>query len=114
MTEGNHLDRSITRGFRFAIVLTAVTLVAEVAGGFWTNSLALLSDALHNLSDTTSLGVSLAAMRISRRQPDVKRTFGYRRAHQRSLRPTLDNRQYHQSVQRDDRSFDRDRRRRFR
>ena len=37
------LDRGITRGFIVAIGLTAITLIAELVGGFWTNSLALLS-----------------------------------------------------------------------
>ncbi len=41
------IDNKITSKFQIAIALTAVTLLAEVIGGFWTNSLALLSDAAH-------------------------------------------------------------------
>jgi cobalt-zinc-cadmium efflux system protein len=54
--------------------------IVEVIGGLLSGSLALLSDALHNLSDTTSLGVSWATLRISKRPADPRRTFGYRRA----------------------------------
>jgi len=80
MTEGEHLDRSITRGFRFAIVLTAVTLVAEVAGGFWTNSLALLSDAAHVFMDLFALVLSLAAIVLANFPATDRRTYGWHRA----------------------------------
>ncbi len=63
-----------------SIVLNLIITIAEVIGGIISGSLALLSDALHNLSDTLSLAVSLFAIRISRRQPDENRTFGYKRA----------------------------------
>jgi cobalt-zinc-cadmium efflux system protein len=80
MTEANHLDRSITRGFRFAIVLTAVTLVAEVAGGFWTNSLALLSDAAHVFMDLFALVLSLSAIVLANFPATDRRTYGWHRA----------------------------------
>jgi cobalt-zinc-cadmium efflux system protein len=80
MTEGNHLDRSITRGFRFAILLTAVTLVAEVAGGFWTNSLALLSDAAHVFMDLFALVLSLSAIVLANFPATDRRTYGWHRA----------------------------------
>jgi cobalt-zinc-cadmium efflux system protein len=63
-----------------SIILNLIITIAQVIGGIISGSLALLSDALHNLSDTTSLGTSLIALRIARRRPDPKRTFGYRRA----------------------------------
>jgi cobalt-zinc-cadmium efflux system protein len=63
-----------------SIILNLIITIAQVIGGILSGSLALLSDALHNLSDTTSLGTSLIAMRISGRRPDPKRTFGYRRS----------------------------------
>lgn len=80
MSEGNHLDRSITRGFRFAIVLTAVTLVAEVVGGFWTNSLALLSDAAHVFMDLFALVLSLSAIVLANFPSTDRRTYGWHRA----------------------------------
>lgn len=64
----------------FSIVLNLLITAAEVVGGLLSGSLALLSDALHNASDTISLGVSYAARRISRRAANTQKTFGYRRA----------------------------------
>ncbi len=80
MSELNLLDRSISRRFGFAIVLTAVTLAAELIGGFWTNSLALLSDAAHVFMDLFALGLSLAAIQLAARPADDRRTYGWHRA----------------------------------
>jgi cobalt-zinc-cadmium efflux system protein len=80
MPAGNHLDRSITRGFRFAIALTAVTLIAEVIGGFWTNSLALLSDAAHVFMDLFALVLSLSAIVLANFPATDRRTYGWHRA----------------------------------
>jgi len=80
MPEAQHLDQSITRGFLFAIVLTAVTLVAELIGGFWTNSLALLSDAAHVFMDLFALLLSLLAIRLAGRPASDRRTYGWHRA----------------------------------
>jgi len=76
----DHLDRSITRGFRFAIALTAVTLVAELVGGFWTNSLALLSDAAHVFMDLFALLLSLLAIYLAGQPASDRRTYGWHRA----------------------------------
>ncbi len=80
MAEPNDLDQSISRRISFAIVLTAVTLVAELVGGFWTNSLALLSDAAHVFMDLFALGLSLAAIRLAGRPATDRRTYGWHRA----------------------------------
>jgi cobalt-zinc-cadmium efflux system protein len=74
------LDRSMTRGFYVAIALTAVTLIAEVIGGFWTNSLALLSDAAHVFMDLFALVLSLAAIHLARFPATDRRTYGWHRA----------------------------------
>lgn len=63
----------------WAFGLTATFLIAEVAGGLITNSLALLSDAAHMMTDVIALAISLVAVRLSRRPPDAKRTYGYAR-----------------------------------
>ena len=63
----------------WALGLTGTFLVAEVIGGLLTNSLALLSDAAHMATDTAGLVIALVAVRLSRRPPDAKRTFGYAR-----------------------------------
>lgn len=79
MTDGAHIDQSISRGFGIAIALTAVTLVAEVVGGFWTNSLALLSDAAHVFMDLFALVLSLAAIRLAAFPATDRRTYGWHR-----------------------------------
>lgn len=63
----------------WAFGLTAAFLVAEVIGALATNSLALLSDAAHMGTDVIALGISLIAVRMSRKPPDAKRTYGYAR-----------------------------------
>ena len=64
---------------KIALALTATYLVAEVIGGFITQSLALLSDAAHMLTDVMALVVALVAIRIGERPADPRRTFGYYR-----------------------------------
>ncbi len=61
----------------WALGLTTAFLVAEVIGGLLTNSLALLSDAAHMGTDVIALAIALFAVRLSRRPPDARRTFGY-------------------------------------
>ena len=62
-----------------ALGLTTTFLIAEVAGGLVTNSLALLSDAAHMMTDVIALAISLVAVRLSRKPADAKRTYGYAR-----------------------------------
>ena len=64
----------------FSIALNLLITVVEVVGGILSGSLALLSDALHNFTDTSSLAISYSARRMSLRSPDSRMTFGYRRA----------------------------------
>jgi cobalt-zinc-cadmium efflux system protein len=64
---------------RFAAFLNVAFTVLEIAGGIWTNSLAILSDALHDFGDSVALLVSWIFERGARRQPDASRTFGYQR-----------------------------------
>ena len=64
---------------RFAAFLNVAFTVLELVGGFWTNSLAILSDALHDFGDSIALLVSWLFERGARRQPDASRTFGYQR-----------------------------------
>ena len=62
-----------------SIALNGVIVVAEVVGGLLSGSLALLSDALHNVSDVAALIIALVARRLARRPPSVRHTFGLRR-----------------------------------
>ncbi len=63
-----------------ALLINGLLTVAQIVGGVLAGSLALVADALHNLSDAGSLGVALIARRIARRPVDTLRTFGYQRA----------------------------------
>ena len=63
----------------WALALTTTYLIAEIIGGFWFNSLALLSDAAHMTTDVAALVIALMAIRLGKKAPDDRRTFGYRR-----------------------------------
>ena len=78
----SHSHRSHASRSRLTAVLllSALYLVAEVVGGVLTNSLALLADAGHMLSDVASLALALVAMRVAQRPATLRRTFGYQRA----------------------------------
>jgi cobalt-zinc-cadmium efflux system protein len=64
----------------WAMAATLGLVAAEVAGGFLGRSVALLNDAVHNLSDVPALGLSWLAMRWAQRPADRDRTYGYHRA----------------------------------
>jgi cobalt-zinc-cadmium efflux system protein len=62
-----------------AFVLTAVMMVVEAAGGFWSGSLALVADAGHMLIDSLALLLAVAGAWFARRPADARRTYGYGR-----------------------------------
>src|SRR4029077_10722746 len=64
----------------WAMVATLGLVVAEVFGGILGRSVALLNDAVHNLSDVPALGISYLAMRWAERPADTEKTYGYHRA----------------------------------
>src|SRR5215467_4975640 len=64
----------------WAMVFTIGLVVAEVFGGLIGRSVALLNDAVHNLSDVPALGISYLAMRWAERPADSEKTYGYHRA----------------------------------
>jgi cobalt-zinc-cadmium efflux system protein len=68
-----------SRRLAVVLALTALYTVAEAVGGWWANSLALLADAGHMLSDVAALGLSLFAAWISQRPPTPARSYGYHR-----------------------------------
>jgi cobalt-zinc-cadmium efflux system protein len=63
-----------------ALALTAGFTVVEVVAGFLTDSLALLADAAHMLSDNVSIALALAAVWLARRPATPERTYGFKRA----------------------------------
>jgi cobalt-zinc-cadmium efflux system protein len=64
---------------RYAAFLNIVFTILELVGGLWTNSLAILSDALHDFGDSIALLASWLFERGARKSPDTNRTFGYQR-----------------------------------
>jgi cobalt-zinc-cadmium efflux system protein len=67
------------RRLMLALGVTATILFAEIAGGIYSGSLALLSDAGHMLTDASAIFIALLASRVSLRRADPRRTFGYYR-----------------------------------
>lgn len=61
------------------LILNFLISLVEIVGGIFSNSLSLISDALHNFSDGFALLIAYFAMRVSRRDPNFKNTFGYKR-----------------------------------
>lgn len=67
------------RKLKLVLVLTAIYMIAEGVGGWWTGSLALLADAGHMLTDVAALGLALTAAWFSSRPATSNKTFGYHR-----------------------------------
>nr|WP_315010609.1 cation diffusion facilitator family transporter [uncultured Campylobacter sp.] len=74
-----HSHASNKTVLRNSFFMISAFMLVEVAGGFATNSLALLSDAGHMLSDAAALGFSLFAFKFGERKGNLQKTFGYRR-----------------------------------
>ena len=64
----------------FAISINFLLTLVQIIGGIISGSLALIADALHNLSDAASLVLALFARKIGRKSADEFKTFGYKRA----------------------------------
>jgi cobalt-zinc-cadmium efflux system protein len=71
---------SATRAFAVVTLINLAYTVLEAGYGFATNSLALLSDALHNLGDVLGLALAWGAAVIAKRPPTARHTYGWRRA----------------------------------
>lgn len=75
-----HIDpQSGDRRVAVAIWANGLLTVAQIVGGIFSGSLALIADALHNFSDMASLVIAFGARKISRRPADADMTFGYGR-----------------------------------
>lgn len=77
-----HIHKHEVKGknLLFSIVLNIVITVAQVIGGIFSGSLALISDALHNFSDVLSLVFSYVANKLAKKEASLNQTFGYKRA----------------------------------
>ncbi|KAF0508605.1 cation diffusion facilitator family transporter [Pediococcus acidilactici] len=75
-------DDKAQHGLRFleATVLNLAITAVQFGGGLLSGSLALLSDAIHNLGDSASIVMAYVASRISQRNSNQSKTYGYRRA----------------------------------
>ena len=71
---------SLNRAFIAGILLNSVFVAAEFTAGILSNSMGLLSDAGHNLSDVASLLLALLAFRLAQVRPTNRYTYGYRRS----------------------------------
>lgn len=67
------------RGLRVALVLTAAILIVELVGGYLSNSLALIADAGHMLTDALALGLAYLALGFATRPPTTEKTYGWYR-----------------------------------
>lgn len=81
MELGHHHNHNEISGknLLIATVLNLVISVVEIIGGLVSHSLALLSDALHNMGDTLAVFIAYLAHRISKKEYTNKKTFGYKR-----------------------------------
>ncbi|MEO5656360.1 MAG: cation diffusion facilitator family transporter [Nitrospiria bacterium] len=77
---GGPLDAVIGRRLLYAIVLNLGIIVVEGIGGWWAQSVGLLSDAAHNATDIAVLIISWYAIRQAGKPSHARRTFGYHRA----------------------------------
>jgi len=80
MTMLTHNNQGIQKKFVLSIILTSLILAAEIIGGIWSGSLALLSDAAHVFSDVFALALSYFALRLAMRPPDDQHSYGWHRA----------------------------------
>ena len=76
----HHADLDGDRRVAWAVAVNLVLTLAQIVAGVISGSLALIADAIHNMSDALSLVIALAARRIGRRPADASMTFGYGRA----------------------------------
>jgi len=75
----HHSESSWGKRLVVTMVLNLIIPAVQIYGGLVSGSMALISDALHNLSDFTSVAISYMALRLGRQKPTVQQTFGYKR-----------------------------------
>src|SRR6478672_10914805 len=75
----SHATPDTERRLQLALGLTVVILGVELVGGWLANSLALIADGVHMLTDVFALALTWFALVQSRRPADARRTFGYHR-----------------------------------
>jgi cobalt-zinc-cadmium efflux system protein len=76
----SHAPDNFGAAFAIGVALNSAFVVAELVFGYAANSLALISDAVHNFSDVIALLLAWGASWLARKQPTQQHTYGYRRA----------------------------------
>lgn len=75
----DHHDHGTVENIRIAFFLNLGFTILEIVGGLLTNSVAILSDSLHDLGDTLSLGAAWYLERYAQKDPNARYSYGYRR-----------------------------------
>ncbi|WKD86725.1 Cadmium, cobalt and zinc/H(+)-K(+) antiporter [Polaribacter huanghezhanensis] len=75
----NHENHHATENIKTAFFLNIAFTIIEIIGGFYTNSLAIMSDAVHDLGDSLSLGMSWYFQKLSNKEANKKYSYGYGR-----------------------------------
>jgi len=73
-------SRNAEKRLWIALIVSSVIVIVEFTGGFLGQSLALISDSGHVLTDVLAVGVGILTLRLGRKRHTAKRTFGYHRA----------------------------------
>jgi cobalt-zinc-cadmium efflux system protein len=76
----NDITKSAIKRLAISLVITLAFVLVEIIFGILSNSLALLTDAAHNITDVLALGLSWWAIRLATNPSHARRTFGYHRA----------------------------------
>jgi cobalt-zinc-cadmium efflux system protein len=80
LNHSDNVEHSLGNAFKTGIVLNIVFVAIEALFGFFSNSMALVADAGHNLSDVLALAFSWIAVYLSQKKPTLKFTYGFRRS----------------------------------
>ncbi|MDN4494434.1 cation diffusion facilitator family transporter [Ureibacillus aquaedulcis] len=75
----DHTHGANKKTLKISFIFITAYMIIEAVGGFMTNSLALLSDAGHMLSDAVSLGIALLALTLGEKAANYRKTYGYKR-----------------------------------
>jgi cobalt-zinc-cadmium efflux system protein len=78
-SHGEYHHHRSSENLKVAFFLNLGFTLLEVAGGFWTNSIAILTDSVHDFGDSISLGLACYFDRLSYRKRSARHTYGYRR-----------------------------------
>lgn len=76
---GHHHHHDASQNIKVAFFLNFGFAILEIFGGLWINSVAIISDALHDLGDSLSLGLAWYFEKVAKRPRDQQYTFGYKR-----------------------------------